>query len=127
GEVGVTNECVIVEVHFAIYGNNFIICCFEEWIDLEHGAIESDVRVVKIGNEFCAALECFTFKAEVESDLSCLEGLEAAGGVYPFFEDLLGCIMSNILDIHSTFGAVHDHVLSFCSVEENGEVEFFSF
>ena len=47
-----THQRVVVEVHLTIYRNDLLIACLEQRVDLQHGAIQPDIGIIKIRDEF---------------------------------------------------------------------------
>ena len=67
-----THQCIIIQVHFAIHRDDLIIRSLEQRVDLEHGAIQSHVCIIKISHKLHHVLERITFQSQVESDLARL-------------------------------------------------------
>ncbi|MCY1550479.1 hypothetical protein D9M68_867370 [compost metagenome] len=109
-----TDQGVIIDVHFTVNCNDFIISRFEQRVDLQHTAIQSNISVVQIGYEFDHIFLCITGQTQVECDIACLESLQGITWFYELFVDFLRSAVCYFFDIHTTFGRVHDNVL-FCS------------
>ena len=122
-----THQCIVIDVHLAVYRYHFIIGRFEQRVDLKHGAIQSNISVVQVGHKLHHILERITTDTEIERDLTCLEGLQSAGRMHPLTEDLFRCIMRHVFDVHTAFRRVHDHVLSCPTVQKDREIELFPF
>src|SRR5438045_8432169 len=112
-----THQRIVIQVHLAINGDDLIVGSFEKRVYFDHRTIKTYICIVKIGDKTSAILECLAAKAEIKSDLSCLESLQTAGRMNPFFKYFFGRFVRNVFNVHSALGAVHDDVLALAAIE----------
>src|SRR4029079_1353709 len=63
-------------------------------------------------------------KSQVKSDLPRLKSLQGSTGENPFLKNLFRCFVGHFFNIHSSFRAVHDHILTAGPVQEDREIIF---
>ncbi len=114
---------VVVEVDFAVEGDELVVPGGDEGVDLHEGGVGVDEGAVEAGHEADGLVDLGGLEAEFEGEGAGLEGLEADGGVDGFLVDGVGGFGGDFFDFHAAGLRGHEDEAGGGAVEDDAEVE----
>ena len=123
GNFRVTVQRVVVEVEFCIERVDLVVGGHDQWVDLDHRAIERDEEFVERIDQL-AELLGVALKVELLAHLAHLIGLQAAERVDVLAQNFLRRALGHLFNVHTAFGRNDDHRLAGLAIDKDREIKF---
>ncbi len=114
---------VVVEGHLRIEGHDLAVSRGHQRIDLDKIGVRVDRKLGKGPDKPPKSLGQVPYEPEPVAQLVGLERGESDDGVDLGLENLLGCLLGDLLDLDPTLGRGHHHVAGSRAIHQDGEIE----
>src|SRR5258706_14467299 len=116
-DIRMAEQRVVVEGKLGVEREKAAIGSGDERIDLEQGSVGVEKRLVEVGQKLHREVDLLGIESKPESHLARLKRLQPHAGIDVLFQNSVGILRSDLLDIHSAGGRGHEHWLAFGTVD----------